>query len=256
MTHEAGGLGAVRCPTVALGTITPSGNVVVERVTAAILADFPAVSGHFSRTEVVGRSDAHAGDYDWDGMMRAALLLSHAGPAAICWNGSKGGSLGFGVDRALCARILSETGIPATTSTLAMDVALRAGGLRRLALVTPYTAAYAVRMPPVFAQAGYEIVAEAHAGLEDNLAYAALPDADIVAMVRGTAAARPDAILTYCTNLPAAHLVDGLERELGVTVLDSASAGVWGALRLARQPTAPGRRWGGLFGQDLQLWAR
>lgn len=247
------GLEAVRRPTKALGTITPSGNVVVERVTAAILADFPAVSGHFSRTEVVGRSDAHAADYDWDGMMRAALLLSHARPAAICWNGSKGGSLGFGVDRALCARILAETGIPATTSTLAMDAALRARGLRRLALVTPYTPAYAARIPPVFAEAGYEIVAEAHAGLEDNLAYAALPDADILAMVRGTAAARPDAILAYCTNLPAAHLVDGLERELGIPVLDSTSAGVWGALRVAGQPTAPGRRWGSLFGQDLAL---
>ena len=246
-------LEAVRRPVVALGAITPSGNVVVERVTAAILADFPAVSGHFSRTEVVGRSDAYASDYDWDGMMRAALLLSHAHPAAICWNGSKGGSLGFEVDRALCARILAETGIPATTSTLAIDAALRARGLRRVALVTPYTPAYAAKIPPVFAQAGHAVVAQAHAGLEDNLAYASLPDADIAAMVRGVASARPDAILTYCTNLPAAHLVDGLERELGIPVLDSTSAGVWGALRVAGQPTAPGRRWGSLFGQDLPL---
>ena len=37
-----------------IGTITPSGNIVVARMTTAILADFPVVSGHFSRIEVVG----------------------------------------------------------------------------------------------------------------------------------------------------------------------------------------------------------
>ena len=47
-----------------MGTITPSGNIVVERTTTAILADFPAVSGHFSRVEVVGSTDAYKDDYD------------------------------------------------------------------------------------------------------------------------------------------------------------------------------------------------
>ena len=86
--------------------ITPSGNVVVERVTNAILRDFPEVSGHFSRTTVVGSTDAYAEDYDWAGMLRAAELLGHAAPACICWNGSKGGSIGFASDRAYAARSL------------------------------------------------------------------------------------------------------------------------------------------------------
>ncbi len=243
-------LDAIRRPTVGLAMITPSGNVVVERVTTAILADFPAVSGHFSRIAVAGSSDAAADEYDWDGMLRAATLLSHAAPAAICWNGSRGGSLGFDVDRRLCEQITATLGIPAITSTLAIDAALRVNGFRRLALVTPYATGYAQKLPPVFAQAGYEIVADAHAGLTDNLAYASLPDHDIVAMIRHVAAARPEAILTYCTNLAAAHLVDAMERETGIAVYDSASAGVWGALRLAGQATGPGQQWGSLFGQD------
>ena len=244
-------LDRVRGPRIALGTITPSGNVVVERVTSALLADFPDVSGHFSRTTVVGSADDYAEDYDWDGMLRAAELLSHAAPAALVWNGSKGGSLGFEKDRALCARITADTGIAATTSTLAIDAAMRHGGQRRIALVTPYAATYAAKIPPHFAAAGYEVVAEAHAGLSDNLSYAAVPDADILAMARSTAAARPDAIIAYCTNFPAAHLVPVLEAELGITVYDSTSAGVWGALRLAGQDTAPGLRWGRLFGLTL-----
>ena len=53
MTSDAGWY---RLQTKAIGTITPSGNIVVERVTAAILADFPEVSGHFSRIPVFGSS--------------------------------------------------------------------------------------------------------------------------------------------------------------------------------------------------------
>jgi maleate isomerase len=244
-------LQAVRRPTIGIGTITPSGNVVVERVTAAVLRDFPDVSGHFSRTEVVGASDAYVEDYDWPGMLRAAELLAHMQPACICWNGSKGGSLGFEVDRALCARITELTGIVATTSTLAIDAVLRATGATRIGLVTPYRPAYAAKIPPVFARAGYTVMAEAHGGVADNLAYAAIPDADIVAMVRAAAAQRPDAIVTYCTNFPAAHLVDELERELGIPIYDSVTAGLWAALRLSGQETSPGRCWGSLFERSL-----
>lgn len=244
-------LDRVRRPSIALGTITPSGNVVVERVTTAVLADFPAVSGHFSRTTVVGSTDDYAEEYDWQGMLRAAELLSHAVPAALVWNGSKGGSLGFEQDRALCGRIAEATGIAATTSTLAIDAALRHQGQRRVALVTPYTAGYAAKIPRHFAAAGYEVVAEAHAGLSDNLSYAAVSDADILAMARSTAVTRPDAIIAYCTNFPAAHLVPVLEAELGIMVYDSTSAGVWGALRLAGQDTTPALQWGRLFGLDL-----
>src|SRR3954451_518542 len=125
-----------------IGTITPSGNIVVERVTAAILADFPKVSGHFSRTPVFGSSDAYKQEYDWDSMLGTARLLSHANVDVICWNGSKGASLGFDLEPLLCERIMKETGIVATTSILALDNVLRARGARNIALVSPHTDDY------------------------------------------------------------------------------------------------------------------
>jgi maleate isomerase len=231
----------------AIGTITPSGNIVVERMTTAILSDFPAVSAHFSRVEVVGSTDAYKDDYDWDGMLRAATLLSHANPDAICWNGSKGGSIGLAADRRLCERITTATGKPATTSSLAILEAFAATGVRRFGLVTPYAAGYASRIPPHFLAQGYACASQAHAGLTDNLSYCAVPDADIVAMVRAVAGERPDAIILYCTNFPGAHLVAELEAETGIAIYDSVSACVWQCLRIIGQPTAPGRRWGSLF---------
>jgi maleate cis-trans isomerase len=55
------------------------------------------------------------------------------------------------------------------------------------------------------------------------------------------------AILTVCTNFPAAPLVADLERKFGIPILDTASAGVWNSLVLAGIDTRPGRRWGSLF---------
>ena len=138
--------GWYRQQTNAIGTITPSGNVVVERVTTAILADFPEVSGHFSRIPVFGSSDAYKDDYDWDGMLGAARLLSHANVDVISWNGSKGVSLGFEADRTLCARITAETGLAATTSVLALDRVLRESGVRTIGLVSPHNDAYQAKV--------------------------------------------------------------------------------------------------------------
>jgi maleate isomerase len=230
-----------------IGTITPSGNIVVERMTTAILADFPAVSGHFSRVAVVGSTDPYKDDYDWDGMMRAAELLSHAAPDVVCWNGSKGGSIGLNVDCHLCERITAATGRPATTSSLAILEAFAATGARRFGLVTPYASDYAGRIPPHFRAQGYACVSEAHAGLSENQSYSEVSDADIADMVREVATGRPDAIIMYCTNFPGAHLVAELEAETGIAIYDSVSACVWKCLRLIGEPTSTGNRWGSLF---------
>ena len=225
-----------RRQTAAIGMITPSANIVVERVTAAILADFPEVSGHFSRIPVHG--SAEAAGYDWDAMLGAARLLGHARLDAICWNGSKGGSIGFAIDHDLCARITAETGIPATTSTLAIESVLRATGVTRVALVTPYADPYQAKILAVFAREGLTCVAEVGAGLTDNFSYCQVPDTEVAQMIRTVALAKPAAILTYCTNFAAAHLVDDLERELGLPIYDSVSMGVWSALRRAGITTA------------------
>ncbi len=231
----------------ALGMVTPSANLVVERVTTAILADFPEVSGHFSRTPVFGSTDLFPDDYDWDGMMGAARLLAHARPDVIAWNGSKGATLGFAVDREFCRRVTAETGIPAITSTLALEAALQARGARRIALVTPYRGDYQKKLIAGFAREGLDVVAEAHADVADNLDFAAVPDEAIAGMVRRVSASRPEAILTWCTNFPAAYGVGALEREVDIPILDSVTLAVWGALSQIGSADARGRRWGRLF---------
>src|SRR4051794_38817325 len=117
----------------AIGTIVPSANRVVERVTAAVLTALPGVTAHHTRVDV-----APGREYDLDAMRRAAELLAHAQVDAICWNGTHGAGLGFDPDVLLCAAIHTPTGAPAVTSALATLELLRRRGARRIALVTPF----------------------------------------------------------------------------------------------------------------------
>jgi maleate isomerase len=232
----------------AIGVVTPSANLVVERVTTGILGDFPEVSGHYSRTPVSGDTDPHPDDYDWDSMLGAARLLAQARPDVIVWNGSKGATLGFAVDRAFCRRVTDESGVPTTTSTLALAAALQAAGARRIAVVTPYVTDYQKKLLAGFEREGLQVVAEAHSGIADNLAFGGVPEHSIAAMIRQVAAAKPDAVLTWCTNFPAAYLVDRMEREIGIPVFDSVTLAVWHALHFVRVADGRGQRWGRLFG--------
>jgi maleate isomerase len=232
----------------ALGVITPSGNLVVERVTIGFLRDVPNVSAHFSRSPVFGTRDAFPDGYDLDGMLGAARLLAHAKPDAIFWSGSKGGAIGMAHDVDLKRRIEDATGIPATTSFLALPAAMARLGATRLALVTPYAEAYQRRLLDTFAREGIEVVAESHLGLTDNLSYAAVAPDVIARQIAEVMPARPDAVLTWCTNYAGAVAAQAAEASHGVPVLDAVTLPLWqvlGELGCALPPAAA--RWGRLF---------
>ncbi|MCX8133721.1 MAG: hypothetical protein N3D18_07135 [Roseococcus sp.] len=152
-----------------LATITPSGNRVVEAVTQAALRDRRDILPIFSRIAVHGAADPFSDRYDLEGMLRAAELRAHARPEVIQWKGSKGGMIGLDHDRDLVARITAATGIPATTSALALEARLAARGPVRIGLVTPYTDATQRRLIAAFAARGWEVSAQSHLGLSDNL---------------------------------------------------------------------------------------
>ena len=239
-------------PETAIGTIVPSGNRTVERVTQAICADLADVVPLFTRIPVFGDTSpdkAAAGPYDWPAMLQAAELLSHAQPGAICWNGSKGGDYGFDIDQRLCADITDRTGIPAVTAALATLELLRRLAVTRIALVTPYTQAGHAKSVASFSAKGFGIVGGRHAGLNDNLSYGAVPPDEIAAMANAaTGEGDPEAIVIFCTNFNGAPAVAEIEAETGLPVVDSTAAGVWAALKAAGFETGALRGWGRIFG--------
>lgn len=235
-----------------IGTITPSGNTVVERITLGVLRALPQVSAHFSRTPVFGTADPSPNAYATEGLLAAAQLLAHAKPDVLVWNGSKGSGIGFEHDRALVAAITQQTGLRATTSILGLAALFKARGIQRLGVVTPYNDAGHAKTLKCLADEGYDCVADAHAGLSDNLSYASIPLERVTEMARAVAAARPQAIVCLCTNFPAAVMAAPLEAELGLPVYDSTAMGVWHALALLGvDARAAAPDWGSLFGERL-----
>jgi maleate isomerase len=230
-----------------VGWITPSANTVVERVTIGILREFPQVSPHFSRTSVVGAVDPFPTTYDFADMLGAAKVLADARLDVVAWNGSKGGSLDFALDRELVKRITAATGAPSTTATLAIDSVFREDGVRRFALACPYVDSYRDRIVATFAREGYECVAARNSGRSDNYSFSQIGLDAIAGMLREVAKAKPQAIVAFCTNFPAAPIVAEMEDELGIPIYDTVAMAVWGALRLCDVDTAPGRAWGGVF---------
>lgn len=233
-----------------LGVLTPSSNTALEPLTSALAAAVPNCSAHFSRFTVteIALSERALGQFDDSKILAAAELLADAKVDVIAWSGTSSGWLGFDADRRLVERIRERTGIVATTAVLALNELLALRGTTRLALVTPYTADVQQRIIGNYAGIGIEVVAERHLGITVNHDFALVEPATLRELMTEVAAARPQAITTFCTNLHAARLADDIETALDIPLLDTVSTTVWGALRAVGADPSVVKGWGRLFG--------
>lgn len=241
-----------------IGMLTPSSNTVLEPYTAALLHGlFPRVTAHFQRFTVkeISLSDDALAQFDPTPLLEAATLLNDARMDVIAWNGTSASWLGFEVDRRLCDAITEATGVPATTSVLALNEALERTGVTRLGLVTPYLDDIQAAIVTNYAAEGIEVVAERHLNDRGNFSFSEYDEATLAGMVREVARAKPQAITILCTNLRGAGIVPELEQELGIPIYDSVSVAAWKTLALAGIDPALVEGWGQLF-QDPRLAAQ
>jgi maleate isomerase len=236
---------------VLLGMLTPSSNTALEPITTAMLAELPEVSAHFSRFKVteIALSNTALAQFDNTEILRAAELLAHAKVDVIGWNGTSSGWLGFEADVRLCEQITAETGIPATTSMLALNEILEQRKVTRLGYVTPYLDEVQARILENYTKLGVACQGERHLGLQDNFSFSEVPVAQLEDMTRDVAKEKPDAITVICTNLRVAPSVAKLERETGIPVYDTIATVVWKCLKLAGVDTRRVTHWGSLFQQ-------
>ena len=234
---------------VRLGILTPSSNTVLEPLSTAMAAEMPNVTLHFSRFRVteIALTDAALAQFDDVAVLQAATLLADARVDAIAWSGTSASWLGLDRDEALCRSIHAATGIPATSSVLALNEALARSGVRRIGLVTPYRDDVQARIVANYASIGVDCVAERHLRLRDNFSFADVPGEQLERICREVAAAAPQAIAIVCTNLRAAALVPELEAALGLPIYDSVATALWKGLCLAGADPSLITQWGSLF---------
>jgi maleate isomerase len=123
----------------------------------------------------------------------------------------------------LCDRIQSTTGIPATTSVLALNEIFQQQQITQFGLVTPYLDDVQSRILKTYQTAGFDCIAERHLNLSVNFDFSEVSAETISQQVRAVAQERPQAISTFCTNLRAAPCVAALETELGIPIYDTIS---------------------------------
>jgi maleate isomerase len=206
------------------------------------------MSMHASRVPVTRIAlDDHANNqFGTKPMLAAARLLADAAVDVIAWNGTAGSWLGVDHDLELCTAIEKATGIPATTSTVALLDACHAFGVTRLGLAVPYTADVTERIVSRYREHGVDCVTTAQLGLTDNLEFGRVPAERVRQLIEQAAEGDPHAVAVVCTNVAGAPHVAELEERLAVPILDSVSATLWKALDMAgASATIPG--WGRLL---------
>ncbi len=234
-----------------IGVLTPSSNTALEPLTSAMVASLPGVSAHFGRFRVteISLGAGSQGQFELAPILDAAKLLADARVDVIAWSGTSSGWLGFDRDQRLCDAITRETGVPACTSVLAFNEIMALTGRRRFGLVTPYLDDVQQRIVQNYGANGFECVAERHTGQSVNFEFSEVDEARLTAMAREVAAAGPQCITTFCTNLRAAQLVPHWEAEFGIPVYDTVATAVWKALRVCGIDTRGLSGWGSLFAE-------
>ena len=232
-----------------LGMLTPSSNTVLEPITSAILADLPDVTAHFGRFRVteISLTDEALGQFTNQPIIDAATLLAEARMDVIAWNGTSSGWLGFEADEALCREIEQATGIPATTSVLALNEIFRITGVTRFGLVSPYLDEIQEKIIANYSSSGFECVSERHLRDRGNFSFSEVSEMQIADMIRAVAAEKPQAITVFCTNLRGAPVADTLEKETGIPVYDTVSTAVWKSMKIAGADPGSVKGWGRLF---------
>ncbi|KAK1458226.1 ABC transporter [Colletotrichum melonis] len=232
-----------------LGIITPSSNTSLEPLTQAIISGLPDVTVHFSRFRVLKISLDEDGldQFQTDNLISAAQLLADAEVDMIGWSGTSSGWLGFEADEKLCADITAATGIPATTSVLALNKALQKFDVKDLGLVTPYTDDVQGAIIRNYSRVGVSCQKERHLDLTVNSSFGRVDETTLDGLVSAVATQRPEAMAIFCTNLRAAQRVAFWEDRHDILILDTVITVIWDMLRESKVDMKPLGDWGKLF---------
>lgn len=232
-----------------LGVLTPSSNTALEPLTSQLLQQVDGASAHFSRFRVtrISLGEDELKQFDLEPILQAASLLADAKVDMIGWSGTAAGWMGFQQDQELCQQIEQRTGIPATSSILALNQVLARMAIKRIAIVSPYTSDVQQKIIENYQSIGISTVAERHLEISDNFAFSEISPERLKQAVSEVADAAPDAILLYCTNLRSADQVDQWEAELNIPIIDTTSTVIWKMLESQGFDSSQVRGWGRFF---------
>jgi maleate isomerase len=165
-------------------------------------------------------------------MTRTAALLPK-GLSAVAYACTSGATI-IGSDTVAELIKAAHPGTAVTDPLAAVIAALKALGVTRIAMVTPYVAEVTRPMRALLAAEGIEVVSEITFGQKEDWTVARITEASTEAAM--LAAAKVDgveAVFASCTNLRTFGIIDAVEARLGLPVISSNQALIWDMLRLS-----------------------
>ena len=212
-----------------IGLLVPGGNSVMEPEFYRMAPD--GVSTHANRVFLKDVTpESLAGMADHAAESARGLAPVRIGVLAFgCTSGSFIGGKGY--DAGLIRIMEQAAGVPATTTTTAVLRALELLGVRRIALVTPYTEEVTGLEARFLEDHGFEVTRALGGGLvevadmqecEPEVAYARAREVDDD---------RAEAVFISCTGFRTIEIIEKLEAELGKPVISSNQASLADCLR-------------------------
>jgi maleate isomerase len=195
----------------------------------------PGVTVHIARTRPLADDfsiDAY-GQLAGEDVESQAALLGLIRPNSIAYACTSGSFIrGVEYDQDISARVRRASGAPATTTSSAMLSALRALGVRRVAVATPYRSIINERLAAFLIASGFSVERDMGLGLDDwTINF--VPQSDVYRLARKANTESAEAIFIACTNLRALDVIEPLEKDLSKPVITANQATMWEALRLA-----------------------
>ncbi|MEM5474295.1 aspartate/glutamate racemase family protein [Hoeflea sp. AS60] len=168
---------------------------------------------------------------------RAAKLLPRAARFDAVAYGCTSGTTLIGAE-AVIEMLRRGVDTPVVTDPLtAALAALRALGVKRLGLVTPYVNSISAPVRDAFVTEGFAVGETLTFGEAVEARVARIAPGSIKAAAR-LAAVGADAVFLSCTNLRTLDVIDALEAELGIPVLSSNQVLAWHMAKATSAPVA------------------
>ncbi|MDD9906119.1 MAG: hypothetical protein OXT06_21320 [Rhodospirillaceae bacterium] len=212
-----------------VGLLIPSSNSQIEPEYYAVMP--PSVSVHTARLTLVEVTDDGFARQDDDIVSQSRLLATANVEAILYCITSASFFIGRDYDAALKRRIEKATGLPVLIAAQTVIAALRALGVDRIALATPFVPEGTDRAQRFLEANGFEVLAAGGLGYTDNFAIATIESEAIRRLVRTVDRKDAEAILIPGGNMPCLSLVAEMEAELGKPVVTTNAAGIWALLR-------------------------
>ncbi len=228
-TVLAGGIMTV--PSARMGIILSSGNLMVEPYLRAFA---PAGLGiHVTRMRMASEWKKSPAELVAD-VIGAAELLADAKVDVIVYQAT-GVAMANGpeAEAELIAQITKATGTPALSASQAIVEALRALGIRKTVVVSPFDQTANSRERPYLEAQGFQVVHEVGLGLQFGAESAKVSPASWLETVTANARDDADGYFLSGSNTTMAEAIAAIERQLGKPAVSSVQATLWaGARRL------------------------